>query len=335
MPIRWSAIEVLEESKYSRASDVWAYGCVVYEVLTCGRDPYPEMATLMVVTEYVKGGGIMACPEECPQEVYAQVMAPCWNRRPSSRPGFAELGRALIQLGALDDTEDATSTTVRTARRVGRARSSGVRPTHAAVVDRDGYVAPTGGPTRGLGNKSAVAPGVKSSPEVAEAVAIDGDGYVTPSTNPVDSRSNLSETDPDGYSLFRSADATNGPGRDLGHVATTEVAKSDESDGYRLFQSIGPQEGADGYLAPTSTQYNNDDPAQPDTHAQSRPSTHTSETSDCGPAPIAPGYLTVSGVAQDVEVDDPVASTLLPQDDLDARLSDGSTVWTEADVVGI
>jgi serine/threonine protein kinase len=33
LPVRWSAVEVLNSGKFSRASDVWAFGCLVYEVI--------------------------------------------------------------------------------------------------------------------------------------------------------------------------------------------------------------------------------------------------------------------------------------------------------------
>jgi hypothetical protein len=35
MAVRWAAVEVLEQSKYSRASDVWAYGA------TCSHSGTP------------------------------------------------------------------------------------------------------------------------------------------------------------------------------------------------------------------------------------------------------------------------------------------------------
>jgi serine/threonine protein kinase len=32
MPVRWAAMEVLISNKYSRASDVWAFGVLIFEV---------------------------------------------------------------------------------------------------------------------------------------------------------------------------------------------------------------------------------------------------------------------------------------------------------------
>ncbi|CAH3116370.1 unnamed protein product, partial [Pocillopora meandrina] len=40
LPLRWKAPEVLSECRFSTASDVWALGVLMYEVLTCGCLPY-------------------------------------------------------------------------------------------------------------------------------------------------------------------------------------------------------------------------------------------------------------------------------------------------------
>eukprot|EP00035_Acanthoeca_spectabilis_P002076 m.84916 g.84916 ORF g.84916 m.84916 type:complete len:332 (-) comp11334_c1_seq1:49-1044(-) len=109
LPIRWAAIEVLNENKYSRASDVWSFGVLVYEVMSKGVLPYAEMSTLMEVSTFVKGGGTMGCPEGCPAQVHIDVMAPCWTVNPAGRPGFAELRRRLLGLGA-DGAEQKDST---------------------------------------------------------------------------------------------------------------------------------------------------------------------------------------------------------------------------------
>lgn len=40
LPLRWQAPECLTELRYSTASDVWAFGVLMYEVLTYGCVPY-------------------------------------------------------------------------------------------------------------------------------------------------------------------------------------------------------------------------------------------------------------------------------------------------------
>lgn len=101
LPVRWAAIEVLKEGKLSRASDVWSFGVLVYEVITRGKQPYPNMATLIEVSEFIKGGGTMSRPNECPESLFDNVMDPCWNPEPIRRPGFRTLHNQLLMLGAV------------------------------------------------------------------------------------------------------------------------------------------------------------------------------------------------------------------------------------------
>lgn len=103
LPVRWSAIEVLQHGKYSRASDVWAFGILVYEVMSRGTIPYSQFATLAEVTEQIKGGFQLPCPPDCPPSVYEKVMLPCWNPEEVKRPGFSALCKALQSFGVTVD----------------------------------------------------------------------------------------------------------------------------------------------------------------------------------------------------------------------------------------
>ena len=42
-PVRWKSPECLTKHQYSNASDVWAFGVVMYEVLTRGCVPYSDL----------------------------------------------------------------------------------------------------------------------------------------------------------------------------------------------------------------------------------------------------------------------------------------------------
>ena len=48
IPVKWTAPEALHYKKYSTASDVWAYGCLLYEIWSVGYKPFNTKTNLQV-----------------------------------------------------------------------------------------------------------------------------------------------------------------------------------------------------------------------------------------------------------------------------------------------
>ena len=48
IPIKWTAPEALHYKKYSTASDVWAYGCLLYEIWSLGHKPFERYRNVQV-----------------------------------------------------------------------------------------------------------------------------------------------------------------------------------------------------------------------------------------------------------------------------------------------
>ncbi|XP_050101365.1 tyrosine-protein kinase Btk29A isoform X3 [Anopheles aquasalis] len=85
-PIKWAPPEVLNYTRFSSKSDVWAYGVLMWEVFTCGKMPYGRLKNTEVV-ERVQRGIILEKPKACAKEIY-DVMKKCWSHSPEDRPGF-------------------------------------------------------------------------------------------------------------------------------------------------------------------------------------------------------------------------------------------------------
>nr|XP_034358577.1 muscle, skeletal receptor tyrosine-protein kinase isoform X6 [Arvicanthis niloticus] len=96
IPIRWMPPESIFYNRYTTESDVWAYGVVLWEIFSYGLQPYYGMAHEEVIY-YVRDGNILACPENCPLELY-NLMRLCWSKLPADRPSFCSIHRILQRM---------------------------------------------------------------------------------------------------------------------------------------------------------------------------------------------------------------------------------------------
>jgi serine/threonine protein kinase len=94
MPIRWSAPECISQQKFSEKSDVWAFGVAMIEIYTRGETPYRGWINSYVV-EQVLEGFTLPIPMECPDKVYADCIAPCFELEKEHRPTFSFLVERL------------------------------------------------------------------------------------------------------------------------------------------------------------------------------------------------------------------------------------------------
>ncbi|XP_053377268.1 hepatocyte growth factor receptor-like isoform X2 [Mercenaria mercenaria] len=93
LPVKWMALECLEKGKYSSKSDVWSFGIVLWELMTRGVNPYPEVDNWDIV-RYLKHGRRMPQPQYCPDQLYA-IMRKCWHPNPKERPEFSHLAHEI------------------------------------------------------------------------------------------------------------------------------------------------------------------------------------------------------------------------------------------------
>ncbi|KAL5486806.1 hypothetical protein EMCRGX_G019336 [Ephydatia muelleri] len=95
VPVKWTAPEAILYKKYSTASDVWSYGCLLYEIWSVGHKPF-EGKTNVEVIEKVDAGYRLPPPPGCPLFIY-QTMIQCWNKDSHNRPQFRDIHLSLSQ----------------------------------------------------------------------------------------------------------------------------------------------------------------------------------------------------------------------------------------------
>eukprot|EP00112_Aurelia_sp_Birch-Aquarium-sp1_P010038 Seg2164.2 transcript_id=Seg2164.2/GoldUCD/mRNA.D3Y31 product="Tyrosine-protein kinase Tec" protein_id=Seg2164.2/GoldUCD/D3Y31 len=102
-PIKWAAPEVIQFTRFSSKSDVWAYGILCWEVFSGGKTPYPAMQNVVVADEIIRGYR-MNCPSKCPKNIY-EIVSRCWESEPENRPSFRDLFAELELM--IEDYTDA------------------------------------------------------------------------------------------------------------------------------------------------------------------------------------------------------------------------------------
>nr|XP_046265673.1 discoidin domain-containing receptor 2-like isoform X2 [Scatophagus argus] len=104
LPIRWMSWESILLGKFTMASDVWAFGVTLWEILTlCEEQPYSQLSDEQVIEntgEFFRDQGkqvYLPKPPCCPDRVYNDLMLSCWRRNAKQRPSFQEIHTQLME----------------------------------------------------------------------------------------------------------------------------------------------------------------------------------------------------------------------------------------------
>lgn len=85
LPVRWMSLESLIDGIYNSQSDVWAFGVLMWEIMSLGQQPYLTK-TNTEVANYLRVGGRLSKPFYSPAPLY-ELMLRCWNTA-NARPNF-------------------------------------------------------------------------------------------------------------------------------------------------------------------------------------------------------------------------------------------------------
>ncbi|XP_068601472.1 mitogen-activated protein kinase kinase kinase 10 [Brachionichthys hirsutus] len=92
----WMAPEVIKLSLFSKSSDVWSFGVLLWELLT-GEVPYREIDALAVAYGVAMNKLTLPIPSTCP-EPFAHLLDECWSPNPHGRPSFSSILRRLLAI---------------------------------------------------------------------------------------------------------------------------------------------------------------------------------------------------------------------------------------------
>ncbi|KAJ3558847.1 hypothetical protein NP233_g11419 [Leucocoprinus birnbaumii] len=109
----WAAPELLREvvPRPSQASDVWAFGCVIYEVVS-GKIPFylwPSMQVILTWVRLVSGDDVTPLTADPDREALQideplkKLMNLCWNYNEQERPRSEEIVRLFSDLNLSDN----------------------------------------------------------------------------------------------------------------------------------------------------------------------------------------------------------------------------------------
>ncbi|KAH7726645.1 TK/FER protein kinase [Aphelenchoides avenae] len=97
VPVKWLAPETLRIGIYTKKSDVWSYGVMMWEIFNrCKKDPYQGISN-HDARQKIINGELLEPPPEMPQTA-VKFMKSCWCMNPDERPCFKDIAKSLNSL---------------------------------------------------------------------------------------------------------------------------------------------------------------------------------------------------------------------------------------------
>lgn len=103
---RWAAPEVINGRRYRSASDVFSFGVVMWEVLSC-EVPWRGSNSFLIMKSVPEGQRLpVPSPDDTPgppapaslRAMYVDLMKQCWTQDPTERPKFAAVVQELERM---------------------------------------------------------------------------------------------------------------------------------------------------------------------------------------------------------------------------------------------
>lgn len=93
---RYMAPELLKVQGYTEKIDVWAFGIILYEMVT-GVAPFRDLNYAALYQELINKRSLPSIPSDCPI-ILKDIIRRCWNFDPAKRPSFAEIEHLIVRV---------------------------------------------------------------------------------------------------------------------------------------------------------------------------------------------------------------------------------------------
>eukprot|EP01117_Protostelium_nocturnum_P021042 TRINITY_DN997_c0_g2_i6.p1 TRINITY_DN997_c0_g2~~TRINITY_DN997_c0_g2_i6.p1 ORF type:complete len:1599 (+),score=445.42 TRINITY_DN997_c0_g2_i6:202-4797(+) len=88
-PLKWMSPESITQRRYSAKSDVWSFGVVIWEIITC-EEPFANYTPVEAAIGVTTRGERLEVPTFTPP-ILAKLMQECWRNNPEDRPDFSQI----------------------------------------------------------------------------------------------------------------------------------------------------------------------------------------------------------------------------------------------------
>jgi len=109
LPLKWHAPEAILYGKFSPKTDIWAYGVLLFEIFSLGKEPnvvskLEERLDVEKLIRVLEEGHRLQCPScpPCTIDIYNKLMRPCWAYVAGNRPNFTHLIDVIQSLMHID-----------------------------------------------------------------------------------------------------------------------------------------------------------------------------------------------------------------------------------------
>jgi serine/threonine protein kinase len=90
----WLSPEVINNAHFSKYSDIYAFGIILWEVYT-RQEIYEGLSAAQIIAKVANDGLRPVVPKDCP---WTKIMTDCWKQEPVGRPSFQAVLIALSKI---------------------------------------------------------------------------------------------------------------------------------------------------------------------------------------------------------------------------------------------